>query len=76
MKAGFAVWEALAYSEVTYLCETEAVHVVVLKAEIEDARAADLKQRIMIIRLRPNATAGEVVRELWQLFPWGGSAVQ
>jgi hypothetical protein len=66
---GFTVWEALAFSEVTYLCETEKIDIIILTADVDEGRARELKQRFITIKLHSNVLSPNVVSTLWQLFP-------
>jgi len=67
--AGHTVWEALAVSEVLYLCEHENVDVVVIGPDVEDADVIEAQMRQITLRLKPGATAKDVMWELAQLFP-------
>lgn len=68
-RAGYSVFEALAISEVLYLCETEQIEIVVIDASVDDRRAQVIQQHHVTIRLKPEATASELISELWQLLP-------
>jgi hypothetical protein len=67
--AGYTVWEALAVSEVLYLCEQKNVDVVVIAPEVKDAAVVEVQMRRMTLTLKPGATAKDVMWELAQLFP-------
>lgn len=67
--AGHAVWEALAVSEVLYLCEQHNIDVVVIAPDIEGAAVAEVQMRRMTLTLKLGATAKDVMWELAQLFP-------
>jgi hypothetical protein len=64
---GFTVWEALALSEVTYLCETQKVDIVIIAPRVDEQRAAAIRQRVTTIKLHAGLTS-DVVETLWQLF--------
>ena len=67
--AGYTVWEALAVSEVLYLCEHHNVDVVVIAPDFEEADVAEVQIRRMTLTLKQSATAKDVVWELARLFP-------
>jgi hypothetical protein len=67
--AGYTVWEALAVSEVLYLCEQKNVDVVVIAPDVEDADAVEVQMRRMTLTLKPGAAAKDVMWQLAQLFP-------
>jgi hypothetical protein len=69
MLAGYAIWEALAVSEVLYLCEHHNIDVVVIAPEVEDADIVEVQMRRMTLTLKPGAAAKDVMWELAQLFP-------
>jgi hypothetical protein len=68
LAAGFHVWEALAVSEVMSLCEEENVDIIIITAEVDDTRCAELKQHYVTIKLEPDAKINDVIGALWQLF--------
>jgi hypothetical protein len=72
--AGYTVWEAPAVSEVLYLCEHENVDVVVIGPDVEDADVIEVQMRRITLRLKPGATAKDVMWELAQLFPFAVTA--
>ena len=76
MLAGFQVWEALAVSEVLFLCETEEVNAVVIAADVDLPDLPEITQRFITFRLKPEATSKDVIWELSQLFPGDASRVQ
>jgi len=49
--AGYTVWEALAISEVFHLCKTQDIAAVVINAEVEDAKAAEVARHWITLRL-------------------------
>ena len=67
--AGHTVWEALAVSEVLFLCEHHNVDVVVIGPDVEDADVIEVQMRRITLRLKPGATAKDMMWELAQLFP-------
>ena len=67
--AGYTVWEALAVSEVLYLCEQHDIDVVVIAPDVEDAEIVEVQMRRTTLTLKPGATAKDVVWQLAQLFP-------
>jgi hypothetical protein len=69
MLAGYTVWEALAVSEVLFLCEQKNVDAVMIAPEVEDAAVVEVQMRRMTLRLKPGATAKDVMWELARLFP-------
>lgn len=75
--AGCTVWEALAVSEVLYLCEHQNIDVVVIAPEVEDADVVEVQMRRMTLTLKPGATAKDVMWQLAQLFrPASQSRIQ
>ncbi len=69
MLTGYTVWEALAVSEVLYLCEHHNIDAVVIAPEVEDTDVIEVQMRRMTLTLKPGATAKDVMWELAQLFP-------
>ena len=65
--AGHKVFDALDVSQALYFCEHERIDVIVIAADMEDFTEAQL--RYITIRLKPEATAKELIWELVQLFP-------
>ena len=74
----FSVWEALAYSEVTYLCETEKIDIIIMTVGVDEERARELRKRFITLRLHSSANtlSRDVVSTLWQLFPNAAETVQ
>lgn len=68
--------EALAISEVLHLCESEKIDIVVIAADVDDYRAGVIAEHRITLRLKPEATAKEVIAELWQMFPDRSAAIQ
>lgn len=75
-QAGHRVFEALAVSEALYLCETENVDAIVIGADVEDPDVVEAQMRRITIKLKPEATAKELIWELAQLFPDKAATVQ
>ena len=69
IRAGFEIFEALAISEALHLCETKQVSMVVIDASVEADRAKVIQQHHMTLHLKAEATAKDVIAELWQMFP-------
>jgi hypothetical protein len=66
---GFRVWEALAFSEVTYLCEREKIDIIILALGVDERRASELMPRFVTMKLHSNTLSPDVVSTLWQMFP-------
>jgi hypothetical protein len=66
--AGHRVFEALAVSEVLHLCEHEDIDCVVISSDVSDEAAKAVAVKHLTLRLRPEATAGDVLWELGLLF--------
>lgn len=75
-QAGFGVFEALAISEVLYLCETERIDIVVIAAEIQEQRAKEIKAHQIILHLKPAASSREIIAELWRVLPHKAATIQ
>ncbi len=69
MLTGYTVWEAIAVSEVLYLCEHHNIDAVVIAPEVEDTDIIEVQTRRMTLTLKPGATAKDVMWELAQVFP-------
>jgi hypothetical protein len=74
--AGYQVFEALAVSEVLYLCEHHNVDAVVIAADVEDPDVIEAQLRHITLRLKPLASAKDLIWELENLFGRKSSAVQ
>lgn len=61
---GFQVYEALAVSEVLYLCQQHPWLVVVIDHTVESAAANEIAARRIAFRLRKKATVRDVIWEL------------
>lgn len=67
--AGFRLWEALAVSEIKYLCETEDVDGLVLAHDVPHRKKIASESGRVCVLLEPTTTTEELVWELVQLFP-------
>jgi hypothetical protein len=56
-------------SEVLHLCETENADVIVIGADVDDPDVVEAQMRRITLRLKPDATAKDVIWELSQLLP-------
>jgi hypothetical protein len=65
--AGYRVFEALAVSEVFYLCEHHTIAAVVIAADVEDPNVIEAQVRHVTVRLKPHATAKDLIWELENL---------
>ncbi len=74
--AGHRAWECLSVSEVLFICEREPVDAIVIGADLEDLDVVEAQMRRLTLRLKPGATARDVIGELPQLFPPMRTAVQ
>ena len=68
---GLEVYEALAISEVFYLCEQHPNSTVVIDSTVPDEAAAEVARQQITLRLKPEATVADV---FWELSPLSGSA--
>lgn len=66
---GFQVYEALAISEVLYLCQQHPWLVVVIDPTVEPVAANEIAAQRVTLRLKKKATARDVVWELSELMP-------
>ena len=66
--AGHQVYEALAVSEVLYLCEHHKIDAVVIAAGFDDPDVIEAQLRHITLRLKLEATAKNVIWELDSLF--------
>jgi hypothetical protein len=76
MMAGYRVWEALDISEVLFLCEQHQIDAVVIGADVEDPDVIEAQLRHITVRLKPEATAKNLIWELENLFGKQGATVQ
>jgi hypothetical protein len=74
--AGHRAWECLSVSEALYICEQQWVDVVVIAPDVEDADVVETHLRHFTIRLKPEATAKELIWELSNLFPGQTTTIQ
>jgi hypothetical protein len=74
-RAGHRVFEAQAVSEVLSVCEREWIDAIVIGADVEDSDVVEAQLRHITIRLKPEATAKELIWELSNLFPSSESIV-
>ena len=66
---GFQVYEALAVSEVLYLCQQHPWLVVLIDHTVEPDAANQIAARRITVRLKKKATVRDVVWELSGLVP-------
>lgn len=66
---GFQVYEALAVSEVLYLCEQHPLLIVVIDHTVEPDFANGIASRHIALRLKKKATVMDVVWALAELSP-------
>jgi hypothetical protein len=76
MMAGHEVYEALVVSEVLYLCEHHKIDAVVIAADVDDPDVIEAQLRHITLKLKPSATAKDVIWELQALFNGWDSSVQ
>jgi hypothetical protein len=76
MMAGYEVYEALAVSEVLYLCEHHDIAAVVIAPDVDQPEMIEAQLRFITLKLKPNATAEDVVWELENLFGKRSATVQ
>ena len=67
--AGFQVYEALARSEVFYLADQHPSANIVVDHTVEDDAAKDIAEHYTTLRLKPGATAAEILWKLSSLAP-------
>lgn len=68
---GLQVYEALAVSEVMYLCEQHPNATVVIDSTVQDDAAEEVARGQITLRLKAASTAADV---LWELSLLSGSA--
>ena len=76
MMAGYQIYEALAVSEVLYICEHHQVDMVVIAADVDDPDVIEAQSRHITLKLKPHATVKDVIWELQALFNEWDSRVQ
>jgi hypothetical protein len=74
--AGYTVYEALAVSEVLYLCEHHKIDAVVIAADVDDREVIEAQMRHITMKLKPSATAKDVIWELETIFGKRSETVQ
>jgi hypothetical protein len=72
--AGHRVFDALDVSQALYHCENARIDAIVIASEMEDFTEAQL--RYITIRLKPEASAKELIWELSHLFPDEKASIQ
>lgn len=73
---GHTVWEALAVSEVLFLCEQHSIDAVIIAAEVEQGELIEKQLRGIVMRMDNKANASYVDWELSQLFPKKDMTIQ
>lgn len=68
---GLQVYEALAVSEVFYLCEQHPSATVVIDSTVENVAAEEVSRGQITLRLKPDTTGADV---LWELSLLSGQA--
>jgi hypothetical protein len=76
MMAGHRAWECLSVSEALYICEREWIDAVVIASEVEDPDVVQAQLRHITIRLKPEASAKDLIWELSNLFPARTTSIQ
>ncbi len=74
--AGYTVSKAKEISEVMHLCEHNQVDVVIIGADVEEQDMVEIQLRRTTIKLKPNATAKNILWELANLFGTGREVIQ
>jgi hypothetical protein len=74
--SGYQVFEALAVSEVLYLCEHNLIDAILIAADVEDPDLVEAQVRHMTLKLKPGATVKDVIWELQCLFREWDSSMQ
>lgn len=72
IEAGFQVYEALAISDVFCLAEQYPSAIVVIDSSVEDLAALEIARSEPTLRLKPRATAADVIWRLSELSPDAG----
>lgn len=67
--AGYEVFEAMAFSEVLHVCEHHNISAVLIGPEIDHPALSEIQEHHMTLRLKPEASAKDVLWELSHLFP-------
>ncbi len=76
MLAGHKAWECLSVSEAHYICEREWIDAIVIGPDVEDCDVVEAQLRHVTLRMKPGATAKQLIWELSQLFPGKTALVQ
>lgn len=71
VRRGINCYEALAISEVFYLCEQPEINLVLIDPSVDDELAKAVQQRFSTLRLHDGAT---VEKTMWELTNLLGSA--
>ncbi len=66
---GHRVWEALAVSEVLFLCEQHSIDAVIIAADVEHREMIEKQLPGIVMRLQKNADAAYLDSEPSLLFP-------
>jgi hypothetical protein len=75
ISAGFQILEAITVPEVLFLGEQHPIRAVIAQGAA-DADLMEIRQRHITLCLNANATAGDVICELTNLFPDASATVQ
>ena len=67
------MWEALAESEVKHLCATEDIDALVIAHDVPWRKRIAADSGRVCVLLEPTTTSKQLVWELVQLFPTGGT---
>ena len=51
------------------------IRMVIITADVDEERCRILQQRLPAMALKPEATASDVIAELWNLFPSNNASV-
>ena len=76
IRAGYQVYEAFAVSEVLYLFEHHKIDAVVIASDVEEPDLIEAQLRCICLKLKPNATAKDVIWEIVSLFGKQSQTVQ
>jgi hypothetical protein len=74
--AGYQVYEALAVSEVLYLCEHHWIDAILIAVDVEEPNIIEAQMQHTTMKLKPGATAKDVIWELAKLFGKASATVQ
>lgn len=73
---GHRVWEALAVSEVLFLCEHHKIDAVIISHDVEQGDVIEKQLRGIVMRLKASADATYIDTELSSLFPGRTVSIQ